>query len=159
MLSEPPPRPPGTHSSIHESPLPSPSRYAPPGQPALAGRIIDMLQADGFKARGEPERGYDHGVFIPLKLMYPEADIPVVQASRLSRAWYVRQRCCRASNAAGFAGLAVWATPPPASRRCCGRPSRLYCTLCLQFVLQKGRYFFGQGTPVVTRCERARVDA
>ncbi|CAM9605729.1 unnamed protein product, partial [Hapterophycus canaliculatus] len=53
--------------------------YAPPGQPALAGRIIELLKADGFKARGDRERGYDHGLFIPLKLMYPEADIPVVQ--------------------------------------------------------------------------------
>ncbi|CAN0525094.1 unnamed protein product, partial [Scytosiphon promiscuus] len=50
-----------------------------PGQPALAGRIVELLKTDGFKARGDRERGYDHGVFIPLKLMYPEADIPVVQ--------------------------------------------------------------------------------
>lgn len=57
-------------------------RYAPPGQPALAGRIIDVLRADGLKAEGDSDRGFDHGVFIPLKLMYPEADIPVVQVGR-----------------------------------------------------------------------------
>lgn len=55
------------------------SRYAPPGEPAMANRIIELLRADGFNARGNSKRGYDHGVFIPLKLMYPEADIPVVQ--------------------------------------------------------------------------------
>lgn len=54
-------------------------RYAPPGEPALASRIIDVLRAGGLKAEGDNDRGFDHGVFIPLKLMYPEADVPVVQ--------------------------------------------------------------------------------
>lgn len=53
--------------------------YDCPGHPALAGRIIALLREGGFRAQGEEARGYDHGVFIPLKLMYPEADIPVVQ--------------------------------------------------------------------------------
>ena len=55
--------------------------YDCPGEPALANRIVRMLQADGIPAKGNTARGYDHGVFIPLKLMYPEADIPVVQVS------------------------------------------------------------------------------
>lgn len=58
-------------------------RYAPPGHPELAGRIIELLEADGFNARGDDSRGYDHGTFIPLKLMYPDADIPVVQVGRV----------------------------------------------------------------------------
>lgn len=53
--------------------------YDCPGHPELAQRIVDLLKAGGFRAAGNESRGYDHGVFIPLKLMYPEADIPVVQ--------------------------------------------------------------------------------
>ena len=55
--------------------------YPAPGEPALAGRIVELLEAAGEPARIDPQRGYDHGVFIPLKLMFPKADIPVVQLS------------------------------------------------------------------------------
>lgn len=55
--------------------------YECSGHPELAGRIVDMLRAGGIKAEADESRGYDHGVFIPLKLMYPEADIPVVQVT------------------------------------------------------------------------------
>ncbi|HEV2532350.1 class III extradiol ring-cleavage dioxygenase [Phenylobacterium sp.] len=52
-----------------------------PGAPALAGRIKDLIEAAGLPARADAARGYDHGVFVPLKLVTPEADIPVVQLS------------------------------------------------------------------------------
>lgn len=52
-----------------------------PGSPALAGRVRELLGAGGFPTAEDPERGYDHGVFVPLKLVTPEADIPVVQLS------------------------------------------------------------------------------
>lgn len=52
-----------------------------PGSPALAARMRDLLGAAGFPTAEDPERGYDHGVFVPLKLVTPEADIPVVQLS------------------------------------------------------------------------------
>lgn len=52
-----------------------------PGEPALAGAITDLLGAAGIVCRQEMQRGYDHGVFIPFKLVYPAADIPVVQLS------------------------------------------------------------------------------
>lgn len=52
------------------------------GNPALADRILTMLEAGGVKAKRDETRGYDHGVFIPLKLMYPQADIPVVQVNK-----------------------------------------------------------------------------
>ncbi|WP_318996756.1 class III extradiol ring-cleavage dioxygenase [Marinobacter sp.] len=56
-------------------------RYPCPGEPALAGRIQEMLEQAGIPARLDPRRGFDHGMFVPLKLMYPEADIPCVQLS------------------------------------------------------------------------------
>lgn len=52
-----------------------------PGAPVLAHRVRDLLSAAGFPAKEDTERGYDHGVFVPLKLVLPEADIPVVQLS------------------------------------------------------------------------------
>jgi aromatic ring-opening dioxygenase catalytic subunit (LigB family) len=55
--------------------------YPCPGSPALAGRIADMLKGHGIPARLDPERGFDHGHFIPLTLMYPGADIPSIQLS------------------------------------------------------------------------------
>jgi aromatic ring-opening dioxygenase catalytic subunit (LigB family) len=56
-------------------------RFDAPGSPALAGRVRDLLGAAGFPTAEDAERGYDHGVFVPLLLSTPEADIPVVQLS------------------------------------------------------------------------------
>lgn len=55
--------------------------YPAPGNPELAARIVDLLEQNGIPARIDPQRGFDHGAFIPLKLMYPQADIPVLQLS------------------------------------------------------------------------------
>ena len=55
--------------------------YPAPGSPALAEQVAGLLGQDGAAARVDGERGFDHGVFIPLKLMFPAADIPVVQLS------------------------------------------------------------------------------
>ena len=55
--------------------------YPAPGAPALARRIADLLGQSQIPARIDTLRGFDHGLFIPLKLMYPEADIPCVQLS------------------------------------------------------------------------------
>ncbi len=52
-----------------------------PGDPALAARVRALLEGAGFKTAADPERGYDHGTFVPLKVTYPDADIPVVQLS------------------------------------------------------------------------------
>jgi len=51
------------------------------GDPGLAARTRELLEGAGIAAAGDPERGLDHGVFIPLKLSVPEADIPTVQLS------------------------------------------------------------------------------
>jgi aromatic ring-opening dioxygenase catalytic subunit (LigB family) len=57
--------------------------YPAPGSPALAGRIAGLLQENGIPARVDLQRGFDHGLFIPLKLMFPQADIPALQLSLL----------------------------------------------------------------------------
>lgn len=56
-------------------------KYPAPGEPALAEQVVQRLQEAGLEARVDPQRGFDHGMFIPLKLIYPEADIPVIQIS------------------------------------------------------------------------------
>ncbi len=57
--------------------------YPAPGHPALAERLAALLEKNGIPSRLDAQRGFDHGVFIPLKLMYPAADIPVIQLSLL----------------------------------------------------------------------------
>ena len=56
-------------------------RYPAPGEPPLAARIAGLLGQAQLPAQQDPARGFDHGMFIPLKLMFPDADIPVVQLS------------------------------------------------------------------------------
>ena len=55
--------------------------YPAPGSPDLANRIAELLHASNMPAHIDPQRGFDHGLFIPLKLMYPQADIPSLQLS------------------------------------------------------------------------------
>ena len=55
--------------------------YSAPGSPELADRICEDLKKHQIPARIDPQRGFDHGLFIPLKLMYPQADIPALQLS------------------------------------------------------------------------------
>ena len=52
-----------------------------PGNPQLAARVRGLLESAGFKAGEDPRRGFDHGTFVPLKLAFPEADIPTIQLS------------------------------------------------------------------------------
>lgn len=56
-------------------------KYPAKGSPALAQRVSDLLHDAGLEVHQEAERGFDHGTFIPLKVMFPKADIPVVQLS------------------------------------------------------------------------------
>ncbi len=60
-------------------------QYPAPGQPQLAAQIVELLTADGLSARIDNQRPFDHGTWVPLSLMYPDADIPVVQVSLPSR--------------------------------------------------------------------------
>jgi aromatic ring-opening dioxygenase catalytic subunit (LigB family) len=55
-----------------------------PGYPELAARVAGLLKGAGLPAATSPNRGYDHGVFVPLKVAFPEAQIPVVTLSLAS---------------------------------------------------------------------------
>jgi aromatic ring-opening dioxygenase catalytic subunit (LigB family) len=55
--------------------------YNAPGDPELASHIVGLLQENGFQAATSADRGLDHGAWIPLQRIYPEADIPIVAMS------------------------------------------------------------------------------
>lgn len=59
-------------------------QYPAPGDPALAHSVHRLLRENGIESRLDDKRGFDHGVFVPLKLMYPGANIPCVQLSLIS---------------------------------------------------------------------------
>ncbi|MFF5479119.1 dioxygenase [Streptomyces sp. NPDC012935] len=56
-------------------------RYAAPGAPELAESVRKLLRAPGIPVQDIPDRGLDHGAYVPLVEMYPTADIPVLQIS------------------------------------------------------------------------------
>ena len=59
-------------------------KYPCQGDPSLAKEIFDVLQHADIDCELDNQRGFDHGMFVPLKIMYPDADIPCVQLSLLS---------------------------------------------------------------------------
>jgi aromatic ring-opening dioxygenase catalytic subunit (LigB family) len=52
-----------------------------PGEPRLAARVRALLGAAGIPSAEDPQRGFDHGTFVPLKLAFPDADVPAIQLS------------------------------------------------------------------------------
>jgi 4,5-DOPA dioxygenase extradiol len=60
-------------------------RYPAPGDPALARRIVGLLEKAGLHGGIDTTRGLDHGAWVPLLLAYPDADIPVLQLSMQTR--------------------------------------------------------------------------
>lgn len=57
------------------------TRYASPGAPGLAVRVRDLLAKRNIAFADDPDRGLDHGAYVPLVAMYPGADVPVLQLS------------------------------------------------------------------------------
>ncbi len=55
--------------------------YPAPGAPELARTVRGLLAEAGFQTGEELDRGYDHGVFVPMKVAFPDADIPILQLS------------------------------------------------------------------------------
>jgi 4,5-DOPA dioxygenase extradiol len=60
--------------------------YPAPGTPEIAARAAELLEQAGYPVKRSPDRGLDHGAWVPLSLMYPEADIPVAQVSVMRNA-------------------------------------------------------------------------
>jgi 4,5-DOPA dioxygenase extradiol len=56
-------------------------RYPSPGAPELAEKVRKSLRGPGMPVHDLPDRGLDHGAYVPLTQMYPDADIPVLQMS------------------------------------------------------------------------------
>jgi len=59
-------------------------KFPAPGAPEVSARVAELLGAAGIAWKYDHERGYDHGVFIPLKVAFPDADMPIVQVSLLA---------------------------------------------------------------------------
>ncbi len=57
------------------------TKYAPPGAPDLAERVRELLKQSHIPSADQPQRGLDHGAYVPLVAMYPHADVPVLQVS------------------------------------------------------------------------------
>ena len=56
-------------------------QYPAPGAPALAQEVLALLQAADVPAQGDAQRPFDHGAWVPLMHLFPEADLPVVQVA------------------------------------------------------------------------------
>jgi aromatic ring-opening dioxygenase catalytic subunit (LigB family) len=58
--------------------------YPAPGAPELGAKVRRLLAEAGFATGADATRGYDHGIFVPMKVAFPDADIPILQLSLLA---------------------------------------------------------------------------
>jgi len=56
-------------------------QYPAPGSPEVAARVSELLSGAGIPVHQDARRGFDHGTFAPLFVMYPQADVPILQLS------------------------------------------------------------------------------
>jgi aromatic ring-opening dioxygenase catalytic subunit (LigB family) len=75
------PRPPMLYDYYGFPPASYEIQWPAPGEPAVAARVQELLGKAGFPTATDAVRGFDHGTFIPLKLTYPDANVPTVQLS------------------------------------------------------------------------------
>lgn len=75
------PKPPMLYDYYGFPPASYEIEWPAPGDPTLAARVAALLGRAGFATASDAERGFDHGTFVPLKVSWPEADIPTVQLS------------------------------------------------------------------------------
>jgi 4,5-DOPA dioxygenase extradiol len=61
-------------------------QYPAPGAPALAERVVSLLSSAGVAADLHPSRGLDHGAWVPLSAMFPQANVPVTQLALVRKA-------------------------------------------------------------------------
>jgi 4,5-DOPA dioxygenase extradiol len=78
-------------------------RYPVPGHPVLAQRTMERLTQAGWPVQADDRRGLDHGAWVPLRHLFPEADVPVFQVSLPSRldatgAWALGQALAPLAN-------------------------------------------------------------
>ena len=57
--------------------------YPAPGAPDVAERVMELLNNAGLRSDPDPDRGFDHGMFAPMKVIYPDAEVPVIQLSMI----------------------------------------------------------------------------
>ncbi len=77
--------PPTIHDFSGFGPALDALQYPAPGHPALARRALSLLAAAGLPAQADPGRGLDHGAWVPLMHLYPQADVPAFQVSLPAR--------------------------------------------------------------------------
>ncbi|MDE4174383.1 class III extradiol ring-cleavage dioxygenase [Phaeobacter sp. PT47_59] len=75
------PRPPMVYDYYNFPPETYEIQYPAPGAPELAQRTADLIAAAGLPVSMDAEQGYDHGTFVPMAVMYPDADVPLFQVS------------------------------------------------------------------------------